>query len=87
MEPIRVNATPTLDQIATGIRYLLMTLASGATVLGYFEAAGKFNDLLQSVGPASWLVFFLWGQISARHQSKTKAALAAQLPDVVATFK
>jgi hypothetical protein len=86
-DPIRVNATPGPDQVATGIRYGLMALASVASALGFAEVAGKFNDLLVTAGPIAALVVFVWGQWSARYNSKAKAVMAAQLPDEIAKFK
>lgn len=85
--PILVNAGPGRDQVATAIRYVLMAASSVATALGFAEVAGKFNALLVTAGPIATAAVFIWGQWSARHGAKTKAALAAQLPDSVAAFK
>lgn len=86
-DPIRVNATPGPDQVATGIRYALMALASVASALGFAEVAGKFNALLVTAGPVAAFVVFAWGQWSARLNSKAKAVMASQLPDEIAKFK
>lgn len=85
--PIRVNASPGPDQVATGIRYALMAAASVASALGFAEVAGKFNALLVTAGPIAVFAVFVWGQWSARHNSKAKAVMAAQLPDEIARFK
>lgn len=85
--PIIVNATPTQDQIQSGLRYILTALSAVAMALGFSGVAGKFTALLMAVGPMSAAVAFLWGQWSARHKAKQAATMAKALPDSVAQIK
>lgn len=86
-DPIMVNGTPEVDQMATGIRYVLLALASIASAMGFADVAGKFNALLIVAGPVAMAAVFVWGQLNTRAKSKRAATMAAALPNDVAQVK
>lgn len=85
--PIVANASPLNDQIAAGIRQLVLVLATGATALGYAGWAGRLNALAVVAGPLAGLIVIVLGQIKTRQSAKDTATLAAKVPDSVAVVK
>lgn len=85
--PIVANATPTAEQIATGLRQAVLIIAPILTMLGYIKWAGELNSLLVIVGPLSTIIVVLWGQWNTRKNSQDKKALAAAAPDSVGVVK
>lgn len=85
--PIMVWATPTPDQVMTGLRYTLLAVSSVASALGLEKLAGGASALLAAVGPIAVVVVFIWGQLVTRATSKQKAIMATALPDSIAQTK
>lgn len=85
--PIQVNANPLVDQVATGLRYALLAVASIAGALGYSHVAGQASALLSATGTVAGLIVFAWGQLRTRQMSQKSAAMANQLPDSIAKTK
>lgn len=85
--PIVVNASPLNDQLASGIRQLLLVLATAATALGSVGWAGRFNALAVVAGPLAGLIVIIIGQWKTRKAAQTAATLAAVVPDSVAQIK
>lgn len=85
--PIQVNATPTQDQVAAGLRYFLMALAAVAGALGYSHVAGQLSALLMAVAPVAGFVVFVWGQFATRRMSQKATTLANALPDSIAVTR
>jgi hypothetical protein len=82
--PIQANASPLSDQIASGIRQLLLVLATAATALGSVGWAGKFNALAIVAGPLAGLIVIILGQLRTRKLSQNVATMAAIVPNKVA---
>lgn len=96
-DPIQVAAKPATVQLSAGIRQVAM---SAAVILGAFGASGlaakanivvsvapEIATVLVVVGPVVWGAVFGLGQMVTRARAKEAAAMAAQLPDRVATLK
>jgi hypothetical protein len=85
--PIIANASPAPDQIAAGLRQLVLVLGSIASALGYSKLAGEFSSLLAIVGPLSVIVAFVWGQLHTRAAAQQKATLAAAAPNAIGVVR
>lgn len=85
--PIVVNATPTQDQLAAGLRQLLLALSSIASVLGYTKVAGELSAALTIVGPVAMIITIVLGQIYTRRASQKLIITATAAPDSVAVVK
>jgi len=86
-QPIMVNATPTAEQVMTGVRQFILVAAAIASALGYAHAAGQISGLLSVAGPIAGLIIIVLGQLKTRQSSQTAATLARALPDSVAQTK
>lgn len=85
--PIVVNGTPNAEQLAAGLRYVIMLLGGAASAVGAGHLAGQLNALLVIVGPIAAIIAFIWGQVVTRKSSQAKTIMAAALPDSVAKIK
>lgn len=96
-EPIVVHATPTVPQVAAGIRQVALATGAILSTLGLTAWAGKLDLVVNMatpiasvavvVGPmvmaaAAWL-----GQLATRRHAQKAAAMAKQLPNDVAGTK
>lgn len=82
--PIVVPATPTKEQIETGIQLVLTAVGSVAAALGFMHVAGDASALIGAAGAVAAAAAFIWGQIATRISSKQKTAMAEALPDHIA---
>lgn len=85
--PIVANATPELEQVAAGVRQLLIALGAIAGALGYAHVAGDLSVALDILGPAVTIGSVIAGQIKTRQSSQNVATLAAVVPNSVAVVK
>lgn len=87
--PIQVRATPTVAQIAAGIRVGVVALGSIAGALGYSHAfdSDMINMLSAMAGPMAGVIAFGLSQLATRSTNKKLAVTAAAAPDSVAQVK
>lgn len=78
--PIQVNATPTADQIAAGIRQAILVFGGLLGGLGYANLAGQVSGLVEIAGPLAAVVVFVWGQIVTHQKAKKMVAVAKSDP-------
>ena len=85
--PIVVPATPASDQLASGLRSVILGLGVIATTLGATKFAGTLNGLLEAAGPIAAVVSVVWSQWNAHSQHAQKVTMANAAPDSVAVVK
>ncbi len=94
---IVVNPSPTLDQVQSAIRAILLVI-SAATAIATFaskrDLAGfilyvKSSEFIQVASIVATAGTFVWSQWKARHRAKQLVAVAAdpRVPDAVAVLK
>ena len=88
--PIIVNAEPTPDQIAAGLRQAVTVLGPIVAILaatGWGERLNLnvyFTAFIGSIGAISTVAAIIVGQLHTRSLAKTAAFLANKLPNSVA---
>lgn len=95
--PIVVNATPTNDQLAAGMRTLVLVVSVVTGLAGLiskhdwagFVTYVQSSDFLTVAALAISAATFAWGQWKTRHRAKQLGAVAVdpRVPDAVITTK
>ena len=95
--PIAVNPSPLNDQIASGIRNLLLAVGVVTAIAGFVakrDLAGfivyvQSSEFIQVAGLVLTFGSVAWSQWKTRHRAKQLASVAAHpaVPDAVAHLK
>jgi hypothetical protein len=93
--PITVSATPAPDQIAAGVRSIVLVISAVTALAGLVskhDLAGliayvQSSDFITAAGIAIAAGSFVWGQIKTRKRAVQLATMATILPDTIATTK
>ncbi len=91
--PIVVSATPTKDQIASGLRQAVTVLGPVVTMLaatGWGQKIGLsvyFTAFIGSIGAISTIAAIVIGQLKTRSMAQKAAMMASKLPNSIAQAK
>lgn len=94
MSPIQVNAKPSTDQLAAGLRTFFVALGSIALAFGAAKYSGYLTLLAGLASPIATVLLTLGGvaaviigQFKTRRLAQERITLARMLPDEVAHVK